>query len=201
MIVHPYKEREQLVTLQGSLLDGDFGLIGVQVRDTEVPKRVWTIQGFYSPIWGRKISGIRAKVRDQYGFVSFINQRDLEVLLGEGIPGDHCSWLGEEYVSPFDEHQWIGFAMDDDDLRDDLYDREMQTRLDWLDICGEVRPLAEVEIERSIYTGPKQNRQEVLYLFRDDDPETGETPDTKLSTVQRRWTRISITALRWEDVG
>lgn len=203
MIVHPYREKEKLQTIAGRLLLDDFGLIGQNIRDTDISERIWTIQGMYTPIWGRHVSGVRAKVKDQKGFVSFINQRDLEVLLGEGKPEELCPWLGEEYVSPYNDRHWVGFAMDAEEMDDDLYDREQVMRFDWLEVCGgsaqalPANNAPPLEVEREVYLGPRLDRVERLYLHRDYDPETGEMPDTKISTVRRRWTRIDITASNW----
>lgn len=183
MIVNPYTDRYLVRTFEGTrLLQETLGVIGAQVRDGPDVRRIWTVQGLYAPIPGRALGGIRARLIDTKGFVSFCNQRDLEVLLGAGEPGHYCQWLGKEYVDEWDP-EWIGICADDDDLLDDLYDRELLLRAesvtDMLETGMELRRFYQREHKRDI--------DEVLQLILDAEPETGMGPDPRFETVGMRW--------------
>src|ERR1700689_4821822 len=128
MLLPPFIDKHLLEVFNGTrLLRNDFGLIGESIEDPFTPQRIWTIQGIYAPVPGRALGGVRAKLTDQHEFVTFCNQRDLEVLLGLGTPGRWCRWLGDEYIEPGDR-AWCGFCTDAEDLRDDLYERELMLR-------------------------------------------------------------------------
>src|ERR1043165_2208246 len=101
IITNPYRHHPTTHE-ESHLLKDDFGLIGVEIDDCITPTRRWVIQGLYCPIEGRALGGIRAKVVDDFGFISFVNQRDLEVLLLYAQPGQHCIWAGEDYPAPGD---------------------------------------------------------------------------------------------------
>jgi len=103
MIVNPYKNPERLTTYAGTrILQEDFGIVGAVVADTAEKYRLWRVQALYSPIPKRSRGGIRAKLTDQKGVVTFCNQMDLEVLLGIAKPGSYCWWAEEEYPAPGD---------------------------------------------------------------------------------------------------
>lgn len=212
MLVHPYNERDKhrLETFVGTrLLKDDLGLVGVTVRDPSDSERTWRVQSVYASVPRQGLGGIRTRFVDQYDFVTFCNQRDLEVLLGLGTPGRYCPWTGKEYVGPGDP-EWFGFCVDDNDLLDDLYDRETLLR--------QVSPLPMLErgstIKRRIYSGGDQtskgwiwpstsktasNYEEEWDLLWDMDPETGTCPDTRISTLSRRWSRTTRNRVRWTE--
>src|SRR5271155_4527919 len=128
-IVDPYLDKERMATFLGTrLIQERFGLVGAQILDTSNPERMWTLQAFYAPVRGRVLGGVRARLTDQKGFVTFINQRDLEVLLGYAEAETWCQWARQEYRAPGDR-DWLGFAMDEDDLDDDLHNEEMFLRV------------------------------------------------------------------------
>lgn len=207
MLVHPYNERDKarLETFVGTrLLKDDLGLVGVVVRDPSDSERLWRVQSVYAPIPRHGLGGVRAKFVDQYDFVTFCNQRDLEVLLELGTPGRYCPWLGTEYVEP-GEREWYGFCVDGEDLNDDLYDRETLLRQ------TSPTPMlpAGYTIKRRVYYGGEfiksthrgaANYEEEWDLLWDMDPETGECPDTKISTLNRRWSRTAKGRVRWAEV-
>jgi len=76
------------------MLESTYGLDRVQIPDPKTPGRLWRVQGLYLPVHGRALGGLRAKLEDQKGFITFCNQRDLEVILGLGAPGQYCPWSG-----------------------------------------------------------------------------------------------------------
>lgn len=201
MIVHPTRERSSFEICGGRLLTNTFDLVGAIIPDDNDKRRNWSIQGFYAPIEGRALAGVRAKVRDSKDFTSFINQRDLEVLLGMAEPGDYCKWLGSDYVSPFDR-EWVGFCMDEEDLRDDLYEREMLFRMHQQDMTGSPYLPTGLELSRRIHrpNGLGTDVEELLYLRLDYDVETGAYPDLRLETVTDRWTSIEKETLLWQRV-
>lgn len=204
MLVHPYNERDKarLETFGGTrLLKDDLGLVGATVRDPDDSERLWGIQSVYAPISRQGVGGVRTKLVDQYDFVTFCNQRDLEVLLGLGTPGRYCPWLGSEYVEPGDPN-WYGFCADEEDLLDDLHDRESLLR--------QTSPLLLLPrgscLKRRVFYGGSRvssthpaapNYEEELDLLWDMDPETGICPDTRLETVGRRWSRTMKDKVRW----
>ena len=197
MIVHPFRERGRLGVVGGRLLAETFGLVGVAVRDPHEPRREWKIEGLYAPIWGRAVGGIRARMVDQKNVVSFINQRDLELLLGIVRSGDFCRWLGSDYVDPYDR-RWVGFYMDDEDLRDDLYARETELRYHQEQMTGsQVLP---VQLELDRYVRSNADQHEMLCLLFDHDQESGYAPDTRLETIDLRWKRIERQGVSWHQL-
>jgi hypothetical protein len=167
--------------------------VGAHLDDPLEPRRLWEVQGVYLPVLGRALGGIRAKVIDQKGFVSFINQRDLEVLLGVTRPGQYCLWSGAEYLDPIDPG-WFGFCADEEDLLDDLYEREMFLRVQ---TPGGVLINPE-NLERRVHLDRLNDVEDVFIFMQDCDPETGLFPDTRFETLTRRWIRSERSKVRWE---
>jgi hypothetical protein len=190
MLVHPYRDKVRVVN-GCRMLSETLNLIGTRIRDPREPHRVWTIENLYAPLT-RKIGGIRAKARDQKDFITFINQRDLEVLINHANPGDYCRWLGEEYVDP-SEPDWFGFCADEDDLRDDLYDRELALRMEY----GPVLPTG-LEIVRRVHLSEGIDVEELWLLIADVHPERGFAPDPGFSTLLRRWARVQQERVLWK---
>lgn len=192
MLVNPYNERDRhlLEVYAGTrVLRSNLGIIGFQVTDPDNAERLWTIQSVYAPL-PRGLGGVRTKLVDQYGFITFCNQRDLEVLLEVGTPGRYCMWSGQEYVEP-GEREWYGFCADEEDLRDDLFDREVLLRQE--SSTGILE--RGIELTRRVYN--TANTEEMWCLTWDMDPETGICPDTRLETIGRRWARFSRDKVRW----
>ena len=200
MIVNPFTEKDLLQTYAGTrILQHDFGLIGLQLPDfvragdqwVENPNRAWVIQGIYAPIRGRSIQGIRARVMDDRGFSSFVNQVDLEFLHAyvsgyRNLAGKKCEWTGRKYSEPGD-NDWFGMCMDDNDLADDLHARENFLRGHYAD---NVLP-ENSEIRRRIHLDDNDDREEQLLLLWDGDFSTGESPDFKLETIKKRWASVA----------
>lgn len=189
MLINPYKQR--LITFDGTrLLIETLGIVGRGVRDTADPRRIWTIQSLYAPVPQRALGGIRAKLIDSENFTTFINQRDLEVLLGMGRPGEHCAWSGHRYVG-LEDNRWVGFYMDEDDLLDDLQEREMLLRAEHPGVL----PYG-LELTRRIHREQHVDLEELWTMLWDADPETGLGPDVRFGTLEQRWARIEQRRIR-----
>jgi hypothetical protein len=156
------------------------------------PEREWTIQQFLLPSKRRAIGGIRARVEDQKGFSTFCNQRDLEVLIGLGAPGKTCPWLRRPYVDPTSP-DWVGFYADEEDLWDDLYERELLLRCDYPQGIPEG-----TTVSRLIHTEAGNDFEETVLLVRDWDRASGLYPDPRHSSVQNRWVRVERMRVTWE---
>jgi hypothetical protein len=127
---------------------------------------------------------------DTKGFVSFCNQRDLEVLLGIARPGSVCLWADMDYEE-VDEPGWYGLCVDDEDLEDDLLERELRLR----EVYPGILP-NNLQIERRIHNAGT-DLQELHLLISDIDPATGFGPDPRLETVSKRWVRVERVLLQW----
>ena len=196
MIINPYRDRQAITPISGTRkLQTDFGLIGTTLRDPFNPKRRWTISSLYSPVSERASGGIRAKLVDDKDFFTFVNQMDLEVLLQVARPGEVCKWAGKKYSTPGDS-SFFGFCVDDDDLLDDLYDRELMLRaMSETGILG-----SNCEVIRRIHLEEKIDVEEYQILMWDGDPESGMFPDPRLETIEKRWVRVERTRAPWEDL-
>lgn len=196
MILDPYLDKHLMNTFAGTrLLQETFNLVGAQILDPANTKRVWTLQAFYAPVRGRMLGGVRARFVDQKGFSTFLNQRDLEILIGDEEPGTRCRWARQDYED-VGSPNWFGFTMDEDDLEDDLHDREMLLR------AQELTPfLMTGEIQRRIHLDTAFDVEEYLILLWDADPETGISPDLRVETIDRRWKRVERTRYgQWDLV-
>jgi hypothetical protein len=196
LLINVYRDRP--AAIPGTrLMEAQLGIEGVHFTDPLDARRAWQIENVYLPIPGRAIGGIRAKVRDQKGFISFCNQRDLEVILGEGRPGELCPWLDDGYVG-VDDDDWVGMACDEEDLRDDLFERE------WVLRSGQPLGIltAEYDIARRIHLGRHYDAEELFQhrQYSDVDFITGQSPDTRLETLEQRWIRVERMRVRWEKV-
>lgn len=190
MLINP--NRVQLPTIPGTrILEESFGLVGFQYMDPHEPRRAWVLQCLYAPIKRRRLNGIRAKFMDTKGFISFCNQRDLEVLLGIARPGSVCLWADMDYEE-VGESGWFGLCLDDEDLEDDLLERELRLR----DALPGVLP-THLQIERRIHSAGA-DMQELLMLVGDFDPVTHIAPDPRLETISKRWVRVERMPLLWE---
>jgi hypothetical protein len=175
------------------ILQETFRLAGVVLEDPRLPARLWTITNLFAPIPGRALGGIRAKLVDEQGFVGFVNQRDLELMLNIAKPGDWCHWADQEYpgMNCFKEG-WFGICTDDLDLEDDLQEREIQLRQQY----GGVIP-NNVEIERKVHLDDGRDCEELLLFLWDKDPDTGYGPDGRIETISRRWVQVERNKVTW----
>lgn len=192
MLINPYKKRLQ--TYPGTRIVSDrLGVIGASIEEPRYPGRVWTVSGLYAPTSKRALGGIRTKLEDQKGFVSFCNQRDFEVLLEVGKPGDRCLWAGQDYIEP-DGNGWWGLCMDDNDLVDDLLDRELLLRSRFQD---PILP-SYLEISRRVHISAGIDAEELLLLLFDADRDTGMGPDPRLETIESRWSKVESERVEWK---
>ena len=195
MLVHPLRQQELLQTQPGTRhLVEDFGLPGLQFAESKEEGRTWTLHSVYAPIAGRSLTGIRVKLIDNKQFLTFMNQRDLEVLLGLGVPGRPCVWTGEDYPEP-GSINWYGLCADEDDLRDDLYDTEivLRSQMEWVLPAG-------IEITRRVHLDEHHDVEELMTLLWDRDAETGISPDPRFETLRNRWTRVERRRVRWATI-
>lgn len=194
MLLNPARDRPSVIP-GTRILEDQLGLPGTYVHDHKEPWRHWHIQWLFAPLPRKYPGGIRAKLVDTKGFITFINQRDLEVILGHGKPGEYCHWTGKKYPNPEGE-EWWGHCCDEEDLQDDLFERECSLRQG---------PYAQypylpqgLHLERRIHLDYGQDVEELHTLLWDMDPDTGQYPDPRLEMVTRRWARVERTQLSWE---
>ena len=190
MLVHPFEYR--LTPIPGTrLLEETFDVVGETVEWP--PGRRWNVLGLYAPKGGRYVlAGVRARVKDQKGVYSFINQRDLEILLDPRLVGTWCKWMGEEYPEP-GQRLWYGPCTDVIDLQDDLHAIEMELRAD-MD-CFDV-PLPPLSVERTTHdNGSDWHRVELL--LQDQNKYTGASPDLDVKTISDRWVTSERSAVSW----
>lgn len=176
-----------------NILNEMFGLAGVLIEDPRQRGRTWTVARLFSPVRGRALGGMRAKLVDDKDFVSFINQRDLELLLDIAQPGDWCPWTGTEYpgVNCPDEG-WFGICCDDVDLKDELHEYELLLRPQY----GGIIPSG-LERTRRLHLDYDVECEELLLFLWDKDPDTNYGPDGRLETLQRRWSRVERRRTSW----
>lgn len=197
MIVNPYTHKEEVIPFTGTrILQQDFGLVGTILRDPFNSYRYWRIESLYAPLKVRALGGIRAKLVDDKQFVAFLTQMDLEVLLGIARPGEKCKWSGKTYPAPGDS-AFFGLCSDDDDLQDDLYDRELFLRAQ----SGGYALPQNAEIVRRVHLEENVDVEEYFLLIWDGDPATGTSPDTRISTLDKRWRRIERVRTPWEQIA
>ena len=185
--------RHQTVPGTRRLAD-NFGLVGYQVVDPLEPTRPWWITSFYSPLTSRAVQGIRARLQDQYGFVTFCNQRDLETLLGIGEPATWCKWLGRNYQHRSSDN-WAGLTCDYEDLRDDLYERELEWRHHYAQ-HGHNHLSGNPTIERRVHEDVNKDFEEYWVFIQDRKKDSGESPDLRFSSLLARWSRSHKNPLR-----
>lgn len=188
--------QDQVPIIPGTrLLQPTLGVVGRAFRDPHDARRVWEVQGLFAPIPGRALGGLRAKLMDQKGFVSFCNQRDFEVLIGSARPGDYCPWAKTDYFAPTDA-EWFGICADENDLLDDLLERELLYRAHYPNgvLYGSI------DFERRIHTEHGMDFEEQWVFLQDVCPETGFFPDTRFDTLESRWARADRKRVNWNHV-
>lgn len=192
-MLNPYSHKLEAIEGTPFVQDREvLAFIGAEVP-SEDPRRRWTVQSFLLPSRRRALGGLRVKLQDQKGFVTFVNQRDLEVLLGLGQPGEPCYWLGRNYVEPGDK-DWVGFYADEEDLQDDLYERELLIRCEY--------PLIPegTQVTRLVHVDRGNDFEELYMLLFDGDRELGFYPDPRHETLMHRWVRVERVRVIWAKV-
>jgi hypothetical protein len=184
-------------------LESKLGIEGIRVADLYDSERQWQAGASYLPL-GRQLGGVRVHLTDQKGFVTFCNQRDMEVLLGIGRPGTWCRWAGEDYVAP-DDPKWVGLYCDEADVEDLLHENECMLREysaattqygRWL-----MPPyvwVPPVSTELRVHIEPGYDVEEVHVLYAEYD--TGYGPDERIETLHQRWSRSERRRIQWNRV-
>jgi hypothetical protein len=208
MIINLYRDRPSVIAgtrvIESPQTDS---YVGVRIQDPYETGRIWDIRAAYWPVEGRVLGGIRVKLVDQKGFITFCNQRDLEVMLGEARPGAYCPWSGSTYLGPEDEG-WCGFCCDEEDLIDDLYDQELFLRAQCGGVLAPVVLVSQPDgttyaqytgIVRSVHLDKRDDHEEHFVLLDHQlcYPET-DMPDSRFETVERRWMRSERRRVRWD---
>ena len=194
MLVNPFGA---LPVLPGTrILSESFGLDGVRFDDPQQRGRVWFVYRLFAPIAGRALGGVRAKLVDNKGVITFVNQRDLELLLELAKPGEWCHWANCAYPGLNDELDgWYGLCCDAEDLRDDLHEHELILRQQYQSYGYLPSGL---EYTRNVHMDKKYDVQEGLVFLWDKDTETNYGPDGRLETIERRWRSVERRQLQWE---
>jgi len=174
------------------MLSEGFGVVGLSVDDPKIFGRRWTVTKLYAPIPGRALGGVRVKLVDQKGFVTFCNQRDFELLVELARPGEWCFWANQEYPG-INDPEFYGLCVDSIDLDDDLYERELDLRAQ----CQHHFLPSNLQLDRRIHLDATSDVEEMQMLLWDMDPETGMYPDPRLLTLSRRWSRVERRKLMW----
>ncbi len=199
MLINP---NGPLPVLPGTrLITEPLSLVGVEFDDPREDDRTWRIERLFAPIKGRALGGIRARVTDNKGFISFVNQRDLELLLDLATPGGWCQWNDSVYPGLNDEQDgWYGLCCDTEDLRDQLQEYELYLR-DYYKAEHSLDYVPDnLEYTRRVHTESGRDVEELLLFLWDRDPETGMGPDGRLETIDRRWKSVEERRMRWDRV-
>lgn len=197
MLLNPFSTLLRVIPGSRILEDAlGLGVVGLNIEDPSKPGRIWAVTNLYAPIESRRLSGIRAKLEDQKGFITFCNQRDLELFLGLGQPGKPCYWLDGDYPE-MNSPEFYGLCADWEDLRDDLFERELQLRMQSQD---PVLPFG-LEVTRRVHMSSGIDVEELQMMLYDADPESGWGPDPRLETLDSRWTRVERNKVRWERLA
>jgi hypothetical protein len=180
------------------MLIESLGLIGAVIEDNRRRDRWWKITNLFAPIKNRHLGGIRAKLEDQKGFITFCNQRDLELLLHLAEPGDFCPWTDDEYPE-LESRDFYGLCADPEDLEDDLFDRELQLRALMASSSEypDVIPYG-YQFTRRVHISRGVDAEEVDMMLFDCDPDTGLGPDPRFETLMRRWTKVERSTITWD---
>jgi len=196
MLFNPYGEEGRILLQQipgTRILQEQLGLHNASFEDPKQTGRLWTVTTAYSPLPGRTLGGVRLRVVDNKDFVSFVNQRDFELLIELAKPGDWCAWTNEYYPGLNDEVEgWFGLVMDNEDLEDDLYERELYIRAQ-----QPGQPLQPMEISRRLHLSHGSDYEQLDALLWDADPETGLGPDPRMETLARRWSQVERNRITW----
>ena len=169
--------------------------IGKSVRDPDNKSRLWTVRDAFAPeedVAAGNSLGVRFRCIDARGFVTFINQRDLEVLLGYGKPGERIPWSDNRYyVSVFSEAHWVGFQVQKWDSLNDLHLRETAIRIDRG--YGNAPIPMGATITRLIHMRDGQDLEVKFTCVGNADRHSGYGPDTQFGSVEYRWNCVEKT--------
>ena len=191
MLLNPHRDRPAVIPGTRTLED-TLELIGGRIPNPHDPRRVWEVHSLFAPLPTRALGGIRIRVVDQKEFVSFCNQRDFEFLLGMGAPGQLCPWLDAPYVH-WEDSDWCGFCCDEEDLLDDLYERESLLRIE-LEFAGIGFLPSNAQITRRVHLELGVEAEDLFVLTVDETM----FPDPRFQTLESRWKRAERHRVQWE---
>lgn len=179
----------------------DLDVVGQEFTDPTNSRRCWTVDGLYAPIQARALGGVRLRVKDQKGFVSYINQRDAEVLLNYASAGELCGWLGSQrYLSPSDINFW-GLCIDPFDMEDEIVSIEAMIRYDKFRARASPIIPTGYRISVPLHLGKGEDVLRMLSFTGDMDPGTMLSPDLSLERAARRWQILDTRKVDWSTSG
>ena len=193
MLVNPF----ECVPVPGTNVVPDpCGVVGHSFEDPKKHGRIWTVDSVFAPFPWRALGGIRCKIIDNAGFMSFINQRDLELLLDIASPGETIPWMDGVYPGLNDEDDgWYGICCDSEDLLDDLHYHELLLRQKFAEL-GHI-PEGQ-EYRRKVQREENSFYEETLLFLWDGDPDVGEGPDGRRETLEKRWVPSESGEVLWK---
>jgi hypothetical protein len=199
MLLNPFKDPPDRFCIEHSRVLGEGFLpnqfAGTVLKDLQDPTRLWTLACFYMPLRSRALQGVRAKFIDQKGFITFCNQRDLELLLGFAKPGMWCPWTNSPYPE-LDGPDFYGFFMDYEDCVDDLHGWEMAKRQEYWQRGFQAIPET-FSITRHLHLEARVDVEQVDLFLHDYDPVTGLSPDFDVQHISHRWRRVERNSVSW----
>jgi len=155
--------------------------------------RQWIVRNAFAVDPSYVEMGLRLRVFDTRDeLCSFINQRDLEVLLGLARPDHQIPWAPSQRFYAPGAHGFVGLYLDEVELEDDLFLRECVLRC--ITFRCQPTPIPKgTAITRALYDSQMQEYQEVLHCVGDCNPVSGWGPDPERASVKTRWKTVSTT--------
>lgn len=174
------------------------GFLGKKFPDPRYLEREWTVTQEFQPLGVDHL--IRLRAVDAAGFVTFVNEMDLDLLRGLEKPGSLHERTGRIYPEiGCVRDGWAGLYMDEEDLEDDLHIRELELRVAQRPFTNFVdAPLAVRYLERYIHTDGRDYRR-LEHLVMDADPYTHVGPDYRIETLCKRWACVEKEPIAWTE--
>lgn len=156
------------------------------------------------------ISGFRWMCVDQYGFISYIEQRDFEFILGIGKAREYVPWSPRNKYVDYDDPDFCGLQMDDDDIDEVIFMHEETLRAQSPNgaLNGFVRwydgpQVADLYLQ--LTTGDNDNFMYHFSFLTDSMKETTDiisqtkqyTPNWRVGNIRSRWAKVE--SLRIHD--
>jgi hypothetical protein len=173
------------------------GYVGKVFPDPIKKNRIWKVNYELCPT--KDTQSIRLRAFDDRGVVTFLSTRDFDLLRGQVKPGALHEPTMKSYPEIGDYNAgWEGLRVDEEDLEDDLYLRELTYR--WADNGWYwYNPLPPLDIPRYVHT---DGRDFLLLekMVEDVAPETRLGPDSRFTTMCRRWSQYHKEQIDWEQL-